>query len=236
LVSKKDLKKRRKMKSDREIIFENIRKSLGNSRIEIANDSLLDGEIDEKLNLITPTSQNGLVDQFKSELEKVDAEFIDINDIKKLSSALQKLLNDNEVNKIAVSDDTIINEISDSLIGIEIKKATKHEYSERKSKISQIETALVFAENGIADIGSVVFYYDITKTTYPHFLCDWTVIVIKRNSIVANQFELMKNIDIKKAKNMVFATGPSRTADIEKTLVLGAHGPRRVTVVLIPEN
>ncbi len=29
------------------------------------------------------------------------------------------------------------------------------------------------------------------------------------------------------------ATGPSRTADIEKTLVLGAHGPREVYVLLI---
>jgi L-lactate dehydrogenase complex protein LldG len=32
-----------------------------------------------------------------------------------------------------------------------------------------------------------------------------------------------------------FATGPSRTADIEKTLVLGAHGPKEVYVFLIDD-
>ena len=31
-------------------------------------------------------------------------------------------------------------------------------------------------------------------------------------------------------------TGPSRTADIEKTLVLGAHGPRRLSLFLLEDD
>ena len=31
----------------------------------------------------------------------------------------------------------------------------------------------------------------------------------------------------------VFITGPSRTADIEKILILGAHGPKRLVVLLV---
>ena len=31
-----------------------------------------------------------------------------------------------------------------------------------------------------------------------------------------------------------FITGPSRTGDIERILVLGAHGPKRLTIFLLP--
>jgi L-lactate dehydrogenase complex protein LldG len=37
-------------------------------------------------------------------------------------------------------------------------------------------------------------------------------------------------------RNVMLVTGPSRSADIESTLELGAHGPRRLHVVLIDDD
>ena len=37
-------------------------------------------------------------------------------------------------------------------------------------------------------------------------------------------------------RNVMLVTGPSRSADIEQTLELGAHGPRRLHVVLVEDE
>ena len=49
-------------------------------------------------------------------------------------------------------------------------------------------------------------------------------------------FKLIKNKYGTQIPSMISTiTGPSRTADIEKTLVLGAHGPKELFVFLIDD-
>lgn len=60
------------------------------------------------------------------------------------------------------------------------------------------------------------------------------------HQLVYDMKEALQNISQKYEGNtpsmITLATGPSRTADIEKTLVLGAHGPKEVYVFLIDSN
>ena len=37
-------------------------------------------------------------------------------------------------------------------------------------------------------------------------------------------------------RNLMLVTGPSRSADIEQTLELGAHGPRRLHILLVEDE
>jgi len=93
----------------------------------------------------------------------------------------------------------------------------------------------VAASYAISDTGSLVFLYDESQTSLPHFLSDCVFVVIKQEQVIANQFELFSILPAEKARNMVFVAGPSRTADIEKVLILGAHGPSRLIVMMLKD-
>lgn len=64
------------------------------------------------------------------------------------------------------------------------------------------------------------------------------VVIARRSQVVPDlpaAFELLEHrYGADYPSMMTFITGPSRTGDIERILVLGAHGPRKLTVLLIP--
>jgi len=63
------------------------------------------------------------------------------------------------------------------------------------------------------------------------------IVLAKRSQIVADLQEAFASLKTKYAPNypsfISLITGPSRTGDIERILVLGAHGPKRLTILLL---
>ena len=64
------------------------------------------------------------------------------------------------------------------------------------------------------------------------------IVVARRGQIVTDLTEAYATLAAKYRDaypSMIsFITGPSRTGDIERILVLGAHGPKRLTILLVP--
>ncbi|MEN9544332.1 MAG: hypothetical protein RLZZ598_1165 [Pseudomonadota bacterium] len=88
----------------------------------------------------------------------------------------------------------------------------------------------------IAETGSLVFASGRATPASSHLLPETHVVLLDARRIVTHQedaFELMRQQlgEIPRGFNTV--SGPSRTGDIEQTIVLGAHGPYRVHVLLV---
>jgi len=227
------------MSDSRGSILSKIRKATSIKSVLPEPPPNTDQQLLHKLASITPDSPDALLEQFKNELIALSAEFHLILKKEEALPIIQEIMSQSDYSHLAVSDNPdsldLANRLSKKNGNIKIAKATDIPTSNRKSELEAIPAALVKATHSVADIGSLVFPYDDNGTTLPHFLADCIFALVDRNTLVANQFELFKIIDREKAKNMVFVAGPSRTADIEKVLVLGAHGPRRLIVFMIDQ-
>ena len=88
-------------------------------------------------------------------------------------------------------------------------------------------------ERGVAENGCV-WVPQTMKEKAVCFISEYLVIVLKKTAIVDNMHEAYARIDMDPRYNFgTFISGPSKTADIEQSLVMGAQAARGVTVILV---
>jgi L-lactate dehydrogenase complex protein LldG len=88
-----------------------------------------------------------------------------------------------------------------------------------------MDAPLAVAENGAIWISD----NEVSERVLP-FITQHLVAVLRKENIVATMHEAYEIIGEKEYGFATFIAGPSKTADIEQSLVLGAHGPKTMTV------
>lgn len=103
--------------------------------------------------------------------------------------------------------------------------------------------AVSHAYCAIADTGTLVLLSAPNHPTGLNFLPEHHVVLLDSNRIVEKKYDVW-NLMRKEGSAAPFTlpprainliSGPSRTADIEQTIQLGAHGPRSLTVILVQQ-
>ena len=103
---------------------------------------------------------------------------------------------------------------------------------ETKDILEQVDLAVIQGEIGVAENGTIwVPESNMLNRVLP-FITQHLVLVLDKNNIVANMHQAYDKLEGVGSYG-VFIAGPSKTADIEQALVLGAHGPLSMTVYLI---
>lgn len=98
-------------------------------------------------------------------------------------------------------------------------------------------TGVTIAEAAAADTGTLLVTSGADRSTTLNFLPDHHIVVLPASAVKAQLSELLAGLDaadLPRTLNLI--TGPSRTGDIEQTLLLGAHGPRALLVLIVEDG
>lgn len=102
------------------------------------------------------------------------------------------------------------------------------------------KVSLTACHAAIAETGTLMLISGRHTPTTLNFLPETHIVIVRRGQVVATYEDAMDRLCAEGASRPLprvinFITGPSRTADIEQHIELGAHGPRRLHIVLLDE-
>lgn len=92
---------------------------------------------------------------------------------------------------------------------------------------------------GVAETGTLVLHSGALSPTTLNFLPETHVVVLRADQVVGayeEAWDRLRAAGEGLPRTVNFVTGPSRTGDIEQQIQLGAHGPRRLHVVLVGDG
>lgn len=105
--------------------------------------------------------------------------------------------------------------------------------AENPHGLSELEIALMDAQFGVAENGAVWLTEAQYKVRALPFICSHLAVILHKKDIVSTMHDAYQRIGDVAYGFGLFIAGPSKTADIEQSLVLGAHGPKSMTVFLL---
>ena len=97
--------------------------------------------------------------------------------------------------------------------------------------LKDIDLAIVKGNFAVAENGAIWMKNKDNRHRALYFIAQNIVIVIDEKDILNNMHEAYEKIEFENAGYGVFISGPSKTADIEQSLVIGAHGPKSGYVI-----
>jgi L-lactate dehydrogenase complex protein LldG len=100
-------------------------------------------------------------------------------------------------------------------------------------QLEDVDFAILPGEFAVAENGAVWVTDRGVGHRVIYFLCQHLALVVPADQIVSNMHEAYRRIRVEGAGFGTFLSGPSKTADIEQSLVIGAHGAKSLTVFLV---
>jgi L-lactate dehydrogenase complex protein LldG len=224
------------MSETREAILAGIRRSLGRGRLGAGDEAQLRSRVAAHRRNLVPRRATGLdhrgrIDLFVAMAEEVQATIARVNSLAEVPEAVASYLAaENLPAELVLAPDPSLDEIPwDARPLLRLRRG-------RAEADDAVSLTPCFA--AIAETGTLMLISGSATPTTLNFLPDTHIVVVRAEQIVATYEDgwdrLRAAEELPRAVN--FITGPSRTGDIEQRIVLGAHGPRRLHIILVDDR
>ncbi len=186
--------------------------------------------------------ENPSVDQmarrFTEELSAISGEVVRCGSIEEARGKLLELMQEGAWTKIGAMDRPLCRELCRELAGESAAGKiawAKPEWTPRD--MAGLEAGLIEAEYLLADTGTALVVCGRPEERLLCYLPPVCIIAATADRLVEHMPAVWRDVARRAADpqlrgEFLLITGPSRTADIEKILILGVHGPQRVVVLL----
>jgi L-lactate dehydrogenase complex protein LldG len=179
---------------------------------------------------VYPNFEDTLDIVFAQEFTKIAGKFIYCESEDDCILNLKSLVKELKLKKLFCADQKLIQMLQKSKIPV----ITETE------DFLKMDSAITYCEYLIARLGSIMISSKQTSGRRLNVFPENHIVIAYTSQIVADIKDALKNIhnqyDGKLPSLISVISGPSRTADIEKTLVMGAHGPKNLYLLLIDEE
>ncbi|WP_154859118.1 LutC/YkgG family protein [Cyclobacterium xiamenense] len=105
--------------------------------------------------------------------------------------------------------------------------------AEDPHELEHVDLAILEGDWGVAENGAIWLPEEKLHHRALPFIAQHLIVLLKKDRLLGNMHEVYARIDVQAPGYGVFIAGPSKTADIEQSLIIGAHGPRSMTVFLL---
>lgn len=210
--------------NSRENIIGKIRKALGEHQLPMPfpeADKATDFYTNEK---ISPE------EKFAIEFSKLGGKFVYCADEQEMFQHLEALCDTMKWTKIHIKDSFLLSLFQENDI----------QYVQQGNDMSDIQVGLSLCESLVARTGSVLLSAAQESGRALPVYAPVHITIAFANQLhwdISDAFQVLKEKYQNQLPSMIsLTTGPSRTADIEKTLVVGVHGPKEVYVFFVDKN
>ena len=226
------------MSEARERILAAIRSSLGRGRLDPDTEADLRARIAAHRRNLVPVRATALDERARVELfvamaEEVQARVTRVGSPAEVPEAIARyLVTENLPAELVMAPDPSIDDIPwDTWPLLKIRRGR----AEAEDRVS-----VTHCRAAIAETGTLMLISGAQTPTTLNFLPEVHIVVVRRDQVVATYedgWDRLRAVETTGAlpRAINFVTGPSRTADIEQHIELGAHGPGRLHIVLIED-